>query len=148
MKKLKQYHETKRRQFNETKRVKCNVKARNYFRQLWYLDREIDANLYLSKWLETKIINLSTQKAIENNTAKLAEIRAKLHENVLDLAKQLDETLALINTLEDSETRTVLIMHYVNKMSIQEISEITGNSRSKSERQYNKALAEFEKLLD
>ena len=137
----------RKREFHETK-AKTYAKARNHFRQLWYLDKEIESKLHLSEYLKRRIATAAYQKTKDGNAAKLADVRAKLHENIKELAVRIDETVALINTLGDTKTRALLFMHYVNRMTVEEISETMGCGVTKLHRLHSEALAEFEKVLD
>ena len=60
----------------------------------------------------------------------------------------MDESLARINSLENADSRALLIMHHLNRVTFEEISEMSGHSTSKLKHKHLKALAELERVLN
>lgn len=113
---------------------------REYLEQIKHLDKEIMTNKAMIESLEDSIKN-HKDKEILNEIKKLKD---EIKNRVIYIAKVKKTVIKEIYKINNSFSRTILLNHYVNGLTLKDIANITHFSYGYIKHRHIKALNEFE----
>lgn len=114
--------------------------SREYLEQIKHLDNEITTNKAMVESLEDSIKN-HKDKEILNEIKKLKD---EIKNRLIYIAKVKKTVIKEIYKINNSFSRTILLNHYVNGLTLKDIANITNFSYGYIKNRHIKALNEFE----
>ena len=131
--------------------------AKEYLRQLKTLDNIISAKLLEKERIEalaTKVTNNLSEKVqgggsggIENTIIKITELERQINADIDKLVDLKTEASQLIDSMEDSNYKTVLSMYYVSNVTFEQMAEYMNYSVAGIFKIHGYALREFNEIF-
>lgn len=131
--------------------------AKEYLRQLKYLDNRINAKLLEREQIRTiaekTTVSLSekVQTSFENKmddvVVRLVELEELINEDIDKLVYLKEEAGDKINRISNDKYKIVLSMYYLSNKTFEEVAELTEMSFRWVHKLHGRALKEFEKIL-
>nr|DAJ37680.1 MAG TPA: Protein of unknown function (DUF1492) [Caudoviricetes sp.] len=130
--------------------------AKEYLRQLKYLDNRINAKLLEREQIraiaEKTTIGLSEKVQTSSSVDKISDVAVRLVEIEETINKDIDKLVELreeagnkISRISNDKYKTVLSMYYLSNKTFEEVAELTDMSLRWIYILHGKALKEFEK---
>ena len=131
--------------------------AKEYLKQLWWIDKEIHEKMMEQEWLKTKAEGTSPPEVTgmprsAGGKDKISSVIIKMVDLQNYIKMRTDELIDLrititkqINGLEDQRSRIVLSCRYLRRMKWEQIEKEMAYEKSSIMRMHRKALKEFEK---
>ncbi|NMW85991.1 hypothetical protein HKO22_09675 [Peptoniphilus sp. AGMB00490] len=121
--------------------------SREYLEQIKHLDKEIMTNKAMIESLEDSIKN-HKDKEILNEIKRLKDeikrLKDEIKNRLIYIAKVKKVVIKEIYKINNSFSRTILLNHYVNGLTLKDIANITHFSYGYIKNRHIKALSEFE----
>ena len=131
--------------------------AKEYLRQLKYLDNRINAKLLEREQIRTiaekTTVSLSekVQTSFENKmddvVVRLVELEELINEDIDKPVHLKEEAGDKINRISNDKYKIVLSMYYLSNKTFEEVAELTEMSFRWVHKLHGRALKEFEKIL-
>lgn len=117
--------------------------AKEYLRQLKYLDNQINAKLLEKRKLKAIAIDLS-----EDIVTRLNKLEKAINKDIDKLVYLKEEAAGKIDRISDDRYKVILSMYYLSNETFEAVAERTGMSFQWVHTLHKKALKEFEKILN
>ena len=117
--------------------------AKEYLRQLKYLDNRINAKLLEKRKLKAIAIDLS-----EDIVTRLNKLEKDINKDIDKLVYLKEEAAGKIDRISDDRYKVILSMYYLSNETFEETAERIGKSFQWVHTLHKKALKEFEKILN
>ena len=117
--------------------------AKEYLKQLKYLDNRINAKLLEKRKLKAIDIDLS-----EDIVTRLNKLEKAINKDIDKLVYLKEEAACKIDRISDDRYKVILSMYYLSNETFEAVAERTGMSFQWVHTLHKKALKEFEKILN
>ena len=132
--------------------------AKEYLRQLKYLDNRINAKLLERERIRTiaekttvslsEKVQTSSGNKMDDVVVRLVELEEFINKDIDKLVELREEAGDKINRLSNDKYKIVLSMYYLSNKTFEEVAELTKMSFQWVHTLHKKALKEFEKILN
>ena len=132
--------------------------AKEYLRQLKYLDNRINAKLLEREQIRTiaekttvslseKVQTSSSGTKMDDVVVRLVELEELINKDIDKLVELREEAGNKINRISNDKYKIVLSMYYLSNKTFEEVAELTNMSFRWVHKLHGRALKEFEKIL-
>ena len=129
--------------------------AKEYLRQLKYLDNRINAKLLEREQIRTiaekttvslsEKVQTSSGNKIDDVVVRLVELEELINKDIDKLVELREEARNKINRISNDKYKIVLSMYYLSNKTFEDVAELTNMSLRWIYILHGKALKEFEK---
>ena len=140
------------------KKEHIQMTAKEYLRQLKYLDNRINAKLLEREQIRTiaekttvslsEKVQTSSGNKMDDVVVRLVELEEFINKDIDKLVELREEAGDKINRLSNDKYKIVLSMYYLSNKTFEEVAELTKMSFQWVHTLHKKALKEFEKILN
>ena len=132
--------------------------AKEYLRQLKYLDNRINAKLLEREQIRTiaekttvslseKVQTSSSGTQMDDVVVRLVELEELINKDIDKLVELREEAGNKINRISNDKYKIVLSMYYLSNKTFEDVAELTNMSFRWVHKLHGRALKEFEKIL-
>ena len=132
--------------------------AKEYLRQLKYLDNRINAKLLEREQIRTiaekttvslseKVQTSSSGTKMDDVVVRLVELEELINKDIDKLVELREEAGNKINRISNDKYKIVLSMYYLSNKTFEDVAELTNMSFRWVHKLHGRALKEFEKIL-
>ena len=131
--------------------------AKEYLRQLKYLDNRINAKLLEREQIRTMAekttaslsekVQTSSGTKMDDVVVRLVELEELINKDIDKLVYLKEEAGDKINRISNDKYTIVLSMYYLSNKTFEEVAELTEMSFRWVHKLHGRALKEFEKIL-
>ena len=132
--------------------------AKEYLRQLKYLDNRINAKLLEREQIRTiaekttvslseKVQTSSSGTQMDDVVVRLVELEELINKDIDKLVELREEVGNKINRISNDKYKIVLSMYYLSNKTFEDVAELTNMSFRWVHELHGRALKEFEKIL-
>ena len=132
--------------------------AKEYLRQLKYLDNRINAKLLEREQIRTiaekttvslyeKVQTSSSGTQMDDVVVRLVELEELINKDIDKLVELREEAGNKINRISNDKYKIVLSMYYLSNKTFEEVAELTNMSFRWIHKLHGRALKEFEKIF-
>lgn len=131
--------------------------AKEYLRQLKYLDNRINAKLLEREQIRTMAekttaslsekVQTSSGIKMDDVVVRLVELEELINKDIDKLVYLKEEAGDKINRISNDKYKIVLSMYYLSNKTFEEVAELTEMSFRWVHKLHGRALKEFEKIL-
>jgi hypothetical protein len=131
--------------------------AKEYLRQLKYLDNRINAKLLEREQIRTMAekttvslsekVQTSSRNKMGDVVVRLVELEELINKDIDKLVYLKEEAGDKINRISNDKYKIVLSMYYLSNKTFEEVAELTEMSFRWVHKLHGRALKEFEKIL-
>lgn len=131
--------------------------AKEYLRQLKYLDNRINAKLLEREQIRTMAekttaslsekVQTSSGTKMDDVVVRLVELEELINKDIDKLVYLKEEAGDKINRISNDKYKIVLSMYYLSSKTFEEVAELTEMSFRWVHKLHGRALKEFEKIL-
>lgn len=136
-------------------------RAQKYLEKLSAMDSRIEQLKYELSELEKNRVTIravnyeqhgsgsgKNEAAFEKTADKIADLELEINHKIEALTEYRHNAIRLIQRLEDSDQMKILFMHYIQRMTFDEIISSVGYGRTKIYKIHKTALAELDKTSE
>ena len=132
--------------------------AKEYLRQLKYLDNRINSKLLEREQIRTiaekttvslseKVQTSSSGTKMDDVVVRLVELEELINKDIDKLVELREEAGNKINRISNDKYKIVLSMYYLSNKTFEEVAELTNMSFRWIHKLHGRALKEFEKIF-
>lgn len=137
------------------------MKAEQFFRQLIYIDRQIDSDLEELEKIKAMMTCIPSPKfepvingkgghcsRVENIVQKFFDLQQRITDEIDDLVDKKREAMAILQRLENQQQRIILQDYYIGRKSLELIAAEMYLSYRRVQEIKREGLAEAQKIMD
>lgn len=131
--------------------------AKEYLRQLKYLDNRINAKLLEREQIRaiaekttvslSEKVQTSSKNKMDDVVVRLVELEELINKDIDKLVELREEAGNKINRISNDKYKIVLSMYYLSNKTFEDVAELTNMSFRWIHKLHGRALKEFEKIL-